>query len=98
MTLEIGHNGHKPEYLPSRDISSRDRLTGRIVRETPDCPENINSTRIRAMHVRKRLTDRQAAAADRYQNDWQLAQIIPTASAGATAGGGGIARSTLPDA
>jgi hypothetical protein len=93
-----GYDGHEPVFMPARDIESRDRMTGRIVREVIDGPENVNSTRIRAMQVRKRLTDRQAAAASRYQDDWQLSMICPTASAGGTAGGGGVARSTLPDA
>lgn len=97
-SMQPGYDGNAPEFMPARDIQSRDRMTGRIVREVIDGPENVNSTRIRAMQVRKRLTDRQAAAASRYQDDWQLSVICPTASAGAIVGGGGSARSTLADA
>lgn len=93
----LGHDGHPPQFMPARDIHSRDRLTGKIVRETPDGPENVNATRVRAMHVRKRLTDRQAAAANRYADDWQLSQAQVVATAGALPSGG-FARSTLPDA
>jgi hypothetical protein len=82
MGKVVGYDGNAPEFRPARDIQAHDRLTGRIVRETPDGPENVNSTRIRAMHVRKRLTDRQAEAANRYQNDYQLSEMITVASSG----------------
>jgi hypothetical protein len=92
-----GYDGNAPEFMPARDIHSRDRMTGKVVRETPDGPENVNSTRVRSMHVRKRLTDRQAAAGDRYAADWQLSQAQVIATAGVV-NSGSCARSTLADA
>src|SRR6476646_1909636 len=78
---EPGHDGNPPEFVPARDIHSRDRMTGKTIREVPDGPENVNNTRVRYMHSRGRLSDRQAEAARRYQSDWEASEMLTAASA-----------------
>lgn len=94
---EPGFDGNPPRQEPARDIDAIDRLTGRRIRETPKGEENVNSTRVRALHFRKRLTDRQFYAAEMYANTHELALMQPVSSAVPIRVDCGHARSTLPD-
>lgn len=86
---EPGYDGRPPLQAPARDIEAKDQITGKMRRETPDGPENVNATEARAMNFRKKLTDRQFAAATRFQNDWEQSKIQPCAQlTGGGAGGG----------
>ncbi len=80
VALNPGHDGERPEFMPARDITAKDRLTGRTVRETPDGPQNVNVDRIENLFARKKISQRQHAAANRLQSDWQRSQISPCGS------------------
>ncbi len=86
--LKPGHNGHIPEFAPARDILAHDPLTGKVRRETPDGPQNINTDRIEWLYAHDHITGRQYAAARRYQRNWELAEINPCGSS-LMAGGSG---------
>lgn len=84
-----GHDGLPPEFAPARGIQTRDKMTGKIVREVPDGPMNIATDRIELFFARNCITARQHAAAVRLQKDWHMAVIEPVASSFAEPGGGG---------
>lgn len=88
---EPGYDGERPVFMPARDITAKDTLTGRIVRETPDGPQNVNTDRIEWLFARKKITPRQHKAANQLQKDWQQSEISPCKSTLAMpiAGGGG---------
>lgn len=93
-----GYDGHEPEFMPARDIESRDRMTGKIVRETPDGPQNVNHNRITMMLAGKRLEPRQAEAAGNYYRDWHDSERLVLASAALVrVDGSGRACSTVND-
>jgi hypothetical protein len=94
---EGGCDGQPVEKMPARDITARDPLTGRLVREVPESPENVNNSRVSALLARKRLTRRQFDAAMSYFGDWHDGEILVSATAAPIRVDSHNARSTLSD-
>lgn len=88
-----GFNDQPPEFMPARDITAKDLLTGRKVRETPDGPINVNTDRVEWLFAHNKITQRQHRAANILQQDWKIAQIAPCSSGSMIKGASG----GLPD-
>jgi hypothetical protein len=96
-TSEPGYDGKPPVFMLARDIDSRDRLTGRTVRETPAGPENVNNSRVSALLARKQLSRRQFDAAMMFFKDWHDSEILTVASAHLIRVDGNSGRTSLSD-
>jgi hypothetical protein len=94
--LKPGFDGNPPEFAPTRDIESIDRVTGRRVREHVEGPTNINTSRIRWLYERgylgKRDGARRYAAAEAYVRDYERSLLLPVASIVPGGAGGGNSR------
>lgn len=84
-----GHDGHAPEFMPTRDLESIDRWTGQRRREVVDGPTNINIDRIEWLFNHQQIESEHHQAARRLQRDHQVGLIMPMAQSGGVAGGGG---------
>jgi len=82
---EPGHDGEKPEFMTAADYPDV-YVEGK--REPVDGPQNINIDRVEWMFHHGQISQRQAAAARRLEEDWQKALINPVASSVMVGAGG----------
>lgn len=81
---EPGFDGNPPEFGMRKDYVYVDGE-----REATESPENNNASRIKWLCAHHRITKRQFAAGDRFEQDWNQALIEPRANSVLVGAGGG---------
>lgn len=80
-----GHDGEPPVFMDSKDFVWVDGQ-----REPVKGPMNVNIDRIEYLYAHGLIEDYHKEAARRFQEDWEIAQIMPVASLVLCGAGGKI--------
>ena len=92
LVAKAGYDGNAPEFRLKRGSEVRDHTTGAVIRDGEMGAVNVCVDRLEWLLAHKRIEPHQHTAGEYLQADWQLAEQLTFATAGAARSGGGTNR------